>query len=122
MNVMLMRSLASRQSEMLKDCDWVVTKAIDQNAQDSLGIQIPVVWVTYRQAPPEPPQAEPGPPPPQAPEAATGAPSRGLGDTVAKVLEATGVARVVKAVAGENCGCKKRQEALNRLVPYSESK
>jgi hypothetical protein len=75
-----------------------------------------------RQAPPEPPQAEPGPPPPQAPEAATGAPSRGLGDTVAKVLEATGVARVVKAVAGENCGCKKRQEALNRLVPYSESK
>ena len=39
-----------QRTEMLKDCDWVVTKAIDQNAQDSLGIQIPVVWVTYRQA------------------------------------------------------------------------
>ena len=38
------------RTEKLKDCDWVVTKAIDQNAQDNLGIQIPVVWVTYRQA------------------------------------------------------------------------
>ena len=39
-----------QRTEKLKDCDWVVTKAIDQNAQDNLGIQIPVVWVTYRQA------------------------------------------------------------------------
>ena len=44
--------------------------------------------------------------------------SRGLGDTVAKVLKATGVAKVVKSVLGEKCGCAKRQAALNRLVPY----
>lgn len=43
-------NVRNQRTEMLKDCDWVVTKAIDQNAQDSLGIQIPVVWVTYRQA------------------------------------------------------------------------
>lgn len=50
--------------------------------------------------------------------------SRGLGDTIAKVTEATGIAKVVKAVSkatGIPCGCKKRQEALNKLVPYSNS-
>ena len=35
---------------LLADSDWVVTKAIEQNAQDGLGVQIPVVWLTYRQA------------------------------------------------------------------------
>ena len=44
------KSVRASRNEKLKDCDWVVTKAIDQNAQDNLGIQIPVVWVTYRQA------------------------------------------------------------------------
>jgi len=47
--------------------------------------------------------------------------SRGLGDSVAKFTEATGIAKVVKAVSkatGIPCGCGKRQEALNRLVPY----
>jgi hypothetical protein len=39
------------------------------------------------------------------------APSRGLGDTIAKVTRALGI---------KECGgCKKRKEALNRLVPYS---
>lgn len=47
-------------------------------------------------------------------------PSRGLGDVVAKVAQATGVAAVVKAVAGEGCGCGKRREALNRAVPFRE--
>lgn len=49
-------------------------------------------------------------------------PSRGLGDTVAKVLGATGVGAVAKAViegvTGKPCGCDKRQEALNRAAPY----
>jgi len=47
-------------------------------------------------------------------------PSRGLGDVVAKVAQATGVAAVVKAVAGEGCGCSQRRAALNRAVPFKE--
>lgn len=38
------------RNRLLAECDWVITKAIDQNAQDNFGIQIPVVWVNYRQA------------------------------------------------------------------------
>lgn len=48
--------------------------------------------------------------------------SKGLGDTVAKITEATGIDKVVKAIAGEDCGCLERQEALNRLFPYNEKK
>lgn len=47
-------------------------------------------------------------------------PSRGLGDVVAKVAQATGVAAVVKTVAGDGCGCGKRRAALNRAVPFKE--
>jgi len=45
-----MAQIRGQRNSLLAACDWVVTKAVDQNAQDSLGIQIPVVWVTYRQA------------------------------------------------------------------------
>lgn len=34
----------------LADSDWVTTRAVDQNAADSLGIQVPQVWLDYRQA------------------------------------------------------------------------
>jgi len=44
--------------------------------------------------------------------------SRGFGDTVAKFTEATGIDKAVKFVAGEDCGCKERQEKLNKLFPY----
>ena len=44
------KSVRTSRNDKLKECDWVVTKAVDQNAQDSLGIQVPVVWLTYRQA------------------------------------------------------------------------
>jgi hypothetical protein len=44
--------------------------------------------------------------------------SKGLGDTVAKVTKATGIDKLVKFLAGEDCGCDKRQEALNKLFPY----
>ena len=40
------------------------------------------------------------------------APSRGLGDTIAKMAKAMGV--------NPCSGCKKRQEFLNKLVPYKE--
>ena len=48
--------------------------------------------------------------------------SKGLGDTVAKFTEATGIKKVVDTVAkatGKDCGCGKRQKALNRLFPYN---
>jgi len=44
---------------------------------------------------------------------------KGLGDTVAAITKATGIEALVKGIFGENCGCDARQEALNKLVPYS---
>lgn len=50
--------------------------------------------------------------------------SRGLGDTIAKITEATGIKKVVDTIAdatGTDCGCAKRQEALNNMVPYNNN-
>ena len=44
--------------------------------------------------------------------------SKGLGDTVEKVLEATGVTKVAKWLLGEDCGCDERKANLNELFPY----
>jgi hypothetical protein len=48
--------------------------------------------------------------------------SKGLGDTVAKITSATKLdklAEKIAEVAGkEDCGCKARQEKLNRMFPY----
>ena len=44
--------------------------------------------------------------------------SKGFGDTVAKFTEATGIDKAVKFIAGEDCGCNKRKEILNKLFPY----
>ena len=46
--------------------------------------------------------------------------SEGLGDTVEKVLEATGVAKVAKWLLGEDCGCDERKAKLNELFPYKK--
>jgi len=46
--------------------------------------------------------------------------SKGLGDTIAKITEATGIDKLVKFVAGEDCGCDKRKEKLNKLFPYAK--
>ena len=48
--------------------------------------------------------------------------SKGLGDTVEKVLEKTGVAKVVKKVTKGKCNCSKRKQRLNELVPYGPTK
>lgn len=45
--------------------------------------------------------------------------SEGLGDTIAKVTEATGIKKAVKFLAGEDCGCDERQERLNRIFKYN---
>jgi hypothetical protein len=47
--------------------------------------------------------------------------SKGLGDTIAKITHATGLdklAELYTQLTGKDCGCKNRQEALNKLVPY----
>ncbi len=51
--------------------------------------------------------------------------SVGLGDTMAKVLEKTGVGRAakaaIKAATGKSdCGCKRRQKALNDVAKYDD--
>ena len=46
--------------------------------------------------------------------------SKGLGDTVAKVTKATGIDKIVKAVVGDDCGCDKRKELLNKWFPYKK--
>jgi len=45
--------------------------------------------------------------------------SKGLGDTIAKMTHATGIAKIVKAIAPD-CGCNKRQEWLNNKIPYKK--
>ena len=45
--------------------------------------------------------------------------SKGLGDTLEKIFELTGIKSLVKAIAGDDCGCDKRKKKLNKIVPYS---
>ena len=44
--------------------------------------------------------------------------SKGLGDTIEKIAEATGIKKIVKKIAGDDCGCNKRKEQLNKILPY----
>ena len=44
--------------------------------------------------------------------------SRGLGDSIEKLTESTGIKRVVKKAVCKDCGCNKRKEHLNKLFPY----
>jgi hypothetical protein len=54
--------------------------------------------------------------PPVAECKAAAAPKPGLGDMVAAGLSAIGITKErVSALAGRDCGCTKRQEALNEL-------
>ena len=50
--------------------------------------------------------------------------SRGLGDSLAKFTKATGLhslaKRSAKAMGKKDCGCKKRQETLNKAFPYKK--
>jgi len=43
--------------------------------------------------------------------------SIGIGDVVEKITEKTGVKKAVKFIAGDDCGCNKRKEALN-AIPF----
>ena len=46
--------------------------------------------------------------------------SKGLGDTVEKVLKATGIDKIAKFILGEDCGCDERKALLNKLYPYQK--
>lgn len=44
--------------------------------------------------------------------------SKGLGDTVEKITEATGIKKAIKWAFGNDCGCDERKEVLNKAFPY----
>ena len=47
--------------------------------------------------------------------------SKGLGDTIEKITEATGIKQGVEALSKAldwDCGCEERKEKLNALFPY----
>ena len=46
--------------------------------------------------------------------------SKGLGDTIEKITEATGIKKAVKWLAGEDCGCDQRKEKFNKLFRYNK--
>jgi len=45
----LWHNLRTRRDQLLAETDWVTLKAIDLS-NDGLGIQLPQVWMDYRQA------------------------------------------------------------------------
>ena len=48
--------------------------------------------------------------------------SKGLGDSIEKFTQATGIKKVVDKVSevtGKDCGCGKRKKTLNKMFPYN---
>ena len=43
---------------------------------------------------------------------------KGLGDSVEKALDITGIYSLAKAIIGEDCGCDERKSFLNKIVKY----
>ena len=46
--------------------------------------------------------------------------SKGLGDTIEKITEVTGIKKATEWAWGQDCGCSERKEKLNRLFPYKK--
>ena len=44
----------------------------------------------------------------------------GLGDVVKSITKATGIDKLVKFIAGEDCGCDERQALLNKEFHFSK--
>lgn len=50
-------------------------------------------------------------------------PSKGLGDTAAKIFKSIGADKIAKTyekMTGKSCGCANRQVKLNEMFPYKE--
>jgi len=45
--------------------------------------------------------------------------SKGLGDTVEKFTQFTGIKKLADSIPG-GCGCKSKKATLNRLFPYNK--
>jgi|TARA_R110000744_G_scaffold87264_1_gene170483 hypothetical protein len=43
-------SVRATRNDKLAVTDWVTSKAVEQDAQDGLGVKIPLAWLNYRQA------------------------------------------------------------------------
>ena len=79
-------------------CDRCMMQWVDDNCPDELPVQIKMlIGADQTECPP---------------------PSRGLGDTIAKITKATGIDKLVKQFVKDDCGCNKRREQLNQLLPY----
>ena len=52
--------------------------------------------------------------------------SRGLGDTIEKITHFFGIDKLAEKIAHlfgkEDCGCKRRRDKLNEIVPYEKKK
>ena len=51
--------------------------------------------------------------------------SKGLGDSIHKFTKATGIKNIIdkgSKLADRDCGCDKRRDTLNRLIPYKKNK
>lgn len=52
--------------------------------------------------------------------------SKGLGDTVAKITNLFGLnilaEKIAKLFGKEDCGCTRRKDKLNELIPYKKNK
>jgi len=47
---------------------------------------------------------------------------KGLGDDIAAITKATGIEKVVKTFFGDDCGCEKRRDRLNKMFPHETVK
>ena len=47
---------------------------------------------------------------------------KGAGDTLKRILKATSRDKIAKFALGDDCGCNKRKEYLNKELPYKKSK
>lgn len=46
--------------------------------------------------------------------------SKGLGDTIEKITEVTGIKAIVHGLFGDDCGCEERKNKLNKIFPYKK--
>jgi len=50
--------------------------------------------------------------------------SKGLGDTIAKFTKITRLDKLAKKIADlfgeEDCGCERRRDKLNKIIPYKD--
>jgi hypothetical protein len=48
---------------------------------------------------------------------------KAIKEQIKKLKEATGIKKVVNKITGDkDCGCNKRKEILNKIVPYKKTR